>query len=120
MQGPALQNELSRDMAALLLQSTESQERRLARDGIAYTKEEFLEAYGRQGHDFWAYAPVATEHDAPLAAGEQFPVQPRDAAAPQAAATEHRVVAFVLLTAADVDNVKAEGAEKALNVSGGG
>ena len=108
MQGPALQNELSRDMAALLLQSTESQERRLARDGIAYTKEEFLEEYGHQGHDFWANAPVATEHGPPLTAGQQYPVQPRDAAAPQAAATEHRVVAFVLLTVADVDNVKAE------------
>ena len=40
MQGPALQNELSRDMA----------ERRLARDGIAYTEEEFLEEYGHRGH----------------------------------------------------------------------
>ena len=63
---------------------------------------------GPEGYDFWAYAPVATEHGAPLAAGEQYPVQPRDAAAPQAAATEHRVVTFVLLTVADVDNVKAE------------
>ena len=83
-------------------------ERRLAWDGIPYTRQEFLEAYGPAGRDFWAYAPVATEHNAPLAAGEQFPVQPRDAAAPQAAAAEHGVVVPVLLTAADVDNVKAE------------
>ena len=61
VQGLALQDELSREMAALLLQSTESQERRLARDGIAYTLEEFLDAYGHEGYDFWAYATVATE-----------------------------------------------------------
>ena len=83
-------------------------ERRLAWDGNAYTREEFLEEYGHQGHDFWAYAPAATEHGAPLAAGEQYPVQPRDAAAPQAATAEHGVVLPVLLTAADVDNLKAE------------
>ena len=56
VQGPALQDELSREMAALPLQSTESQERRLARDGIAYTLEEFLDQYGQEGYEFWAYA----------------------------------------------------------------
>ena len=141
VQGPALQDELSREMAALLLQSTESQERRLARDGIAYTLEEFLDAYGHEGYDFWAnatvateiqerrlawdgiaytleefleayghegyefwaYATVATEHGAPQAAAVPQ-AAPQAAAAPQA---PPQAAPPVLLTAADVDNLRA-------------
>ena len=61
VQGPSLQDELSREMAALLLQSTETQERRLGRDGKAYTLQEFLDEYGHEGYAFWASATIATE-----------------------------------------------------------
>ena len=61
VQGPSLQDELSREMAAPLLQSTETQERRFAQDGFAYTLQEFLDEYGHAGYAFWASATIATE-----------------------------------------------------------
>ena len=62
-------------------------ERRIAWDGIAYTWEEFFEEYGREASDFWADAPDAAEHGAPLAAGNSGAATERTEAPQVAAAT---------------------------------